>query len=140
MPENIVSGYHTDLKDWEKSLRFYLDEMNVFEKRLTEVIQKNTSTTIRAEVEHFQNQLIVQKEHFDVIKDDIHREVSVIRNAMEFGARDISDQGLSQHEALKGRVEIAERIFQETKKRLLPLFIQGLLNYMDEHISPVRAS
>ena len=84
MPENIVSGYHTDLKDWEKSLRFYLDEMNVFEKRLTEVIQKNTSTTIRAEVEHFQNQLIVQKEHFDVIKDDIHREVSVIRNAMEF--------------------------------------------------------
>jgi hypothetical protein len=42
--------------------------------------------------------------------------VSVIRNAMEFGANNMSDQGLSQHSALKGRVEISERIFQETKK------------------------
>ena len=44
------------------NMKFYLDELNIFENRLGELATRNTKIEVTAQIEHFQNQFIRQKE------------------------------------------------------------------------------
>ena len=61
--EKIYTQYNEN-KEWTSNLSFYKDEIKIMENRLVEITSKNTSKEILAQVEHFQNQLIIQKENF----------------------------------------------------------------------------
>lgn len=111
-----VTNYHNELKNWEKTLFFYLDETRIFESRLTEVVNKNTGKAVLAEVEHFQNQFILQKQQFDVLKDEIHREESRIRNNAEAGEFNADEREPAMQPILQNRINAAEKIFEDTKK------------------------
>ena len=68
--------YYTDLHSehemWAKELDFYKDEVKFFEKRLEEVVVKNTNKDMLAELEHFQNTFIRQKEVIDELNHSIN--------------------------------------------------------------------
>jgi len=63
---------HEQNKEWMNSLLFYNDEMKVMNHRIEEIAAKNSSKEILAQVEHFQNQLIVQHDNVDGLKHDIN--------------------------------------------------------------------
>jgi len=60
-----VAALHLENELWKKELVFYKDELQILEKYLFEVNNKNVSKDARAEVEHYQNQLILHKEVMD---------------------------------------------------------------------------
>ena len=63
-----IYSQHSENATWLNKLAFYTDESKIMNKRIAEVANKNSSKEILAKVEHFQNQLIVQKNNIDEIK------------------------------------------------------------------------
>ena len=64
--ENIYKQ-HEENKEWTSKLDFYKDEVKIMTGRLEEVASKNNAKEVLAEVEHFQNQLIIQRNNIDEI-------------------------------------------------------------------------
>jgi hypothetical protein len=48
-------------QEWIKAMDFYKDDLQLLQKRLMEIAGKNNGHDTMAEVEHFQNQFIVQR-------------------------------------------------------------------------------
>ena len=46
--------------DWMRAISFYQDEIKILNNRLSEVSQRYTNTDVKVEVEHYQNQFIIQ--------------------------------------------------------------------------------
>ena len=71
MNNPYLSELHKKYNNWIKSLDFYADELKTFTSRLEEVVMRNTKREVRAQIEHFQNQFIREKEVIDILKHDI---------------------------------------------------------------------
>lgn len=83
MKTNIYSQHH-EHTGWLNKISFYEDEINIMQKKLEEVNSKNTAAEVRKNVEHFQNQLIIQKRNADVLQRHIKREEKDIqKNILE---------------------------------------------------------
>lgn len=111
-----VTASHSELKEWEKSILFFADEIRVAENRLEEVVAKNTGTAVLAEIEHFQNQFILQKEQFDILLHEIHEQERRIRADFRNKEKESNEIFSSTQPALRNKIESAGRIFEETKK------------------------
>ena len=72
MKTEKVYTQHEENKQWMNSLLFYTDEVKIMQGRLEEVASKNTSKEIMAQVEHFQNKLIINRESIDILKHEIN--------------------------------------------------------------------
>ncbi|PBQ33720.1 hypothetical protein CNR22_18680 [Sphingobacteriaceae bacterium] len=70
---------HSEHTEWQNKLDFYKDEIKVMENRLAEVSQKNTATEIRMEIEHFQNQFLIQRDTISKISHHISAEEKQIQ-------------------------------------------------------------
>src|SRR5438093_227049 len=110
-----IQFYHRELQDWDKSLKFYEEEMQVFNDRLQEVVTKYTHREVLIEVEHFQNQFILQKEQFDLLQHDIHRQETKMAVSIPGESRAINQPVLENQHFLRNKVELAEKIFIDTK-------------------------
>ena len=72
MTYTTVSKCGNDHSTWLKELDFYNEELSLLEKRLLEIADKNNGKEVMAEVEHFQNQFIVQRNNMDVLQHNIN--------------------------------------------------------------------
>ncbi len=54
MPNTIAEYYSDELADWKESIAFYTGETDELEKRLGEVIRRNSITGIAEKVEYQQ--------------------------------------------------------------------------------------
>jgi len=61
-PRKHMDELHADHLLWTNNMKFYLDELTIFEKRLGELVTRNTKLEVVSQIEHFQNQFILQKE------------------------------------------------------------------------------
>ncbi|BAV06863.1 hypothetical protein FLA_2883 [Filimonas lacunae] len=95
-------------------LSFYNDEISSLEKRLQEVVEKNTKQPILAQVEHFQNLLVVQKEKFAQLKHDIQRQKVRMKEYVTKEKEPLSDIQVNSHK-LREEILMTTKIFTETK-------------------------
>lgn len=115
MSNKTILFYERELKDWSQSLEFYEDELKVFERRQEEVINKNTGENIRAQIEHYQNQYILQKEQFDGLLQAINRQKAAVEKNVEAGNRSVNKEVAEEQQLLRDKVQTAEKIFVDTK-------------------------
>jgi hypothetical protein len=54
-----------------RGLNFYKEDIDILEKRLVEVAAKNSSFEARQDIEHFQNQFVVQQNNIHDLKHKI---------------------------------------------------------------------
>lgn len=106
------------LTNWLNQLESYNDELRVFSLQLSEVVRKNNNKEILAQVEHFQNQLIVQQNQLNDLKDEIKR----LKSDMEFKVKshlaDISKEERFDEEKLTTYNEIYFSFKAELKRFL----------------------
>jgi NAD-dependent SIR2 family protein deacetylase len=70
MKANIIDQ-HLENQDWLKRLDFYKEEITILKERLDEVTKKNNASDFLKDVEHFQNQFIVQRNNIDELAHSI---------------------------------------------------------------------
>jgi NAD-dependent SIR2 family protein deacetylase len=71
MKANIIDQ-HLENQDWLKRLDFYKEEITILKERLDEVTKKNNASDFLRDVEHFQNQFIVQRNNIDELAHSIN--------------------------------------------------------------------
>ena len=112
--------------EWVSTLGFFKDELGIYKNRLTEVAGKNTSREIAQQVEHFQNQFIVQNEKIDQLKHDIKRNRKMMASEMQQSDNPMSPEQLNSLSEFKERVDAEDKIFSELKQEFNE-FLSGVM-------------
>lgn len=95
MKASLNSLYH-QANDWLRELQFYSQELDIMDKRISEVANKNTGQDILAQVEHFQNSIIAMREEIDILKHKAtHRNTEIIKQI------ELKPEHTSEHFAIK---------------------------------------
>ncbi len=108
---SLADFCHKELKDWASMLVFFENEMNSFEKRLIAISTQNTKPHIMKQVEHFQNQFIIQKENFDILNHEIKIHEQLIAKEMQVGKIFDNMEITDQQYFLRDKMHSAEKIF-----------------------------
>ena len=116
MKTEKIYTQHEDNKEWANSLSFYKSEIKIMENRLGEIVLKNTSKEILAQVEHFQNQLIIQKDHLDRVNHDINISNDTINAEVAKNPTAIDHRNIADHESLRNSFKSFETGFNSLKK------------------------
>ena len=110
---------HEEHKTWLNKLLFYKDELSIMTNRLSEVASKNTSSEVLALVDHFNNQLIIQKEQIDILNHDIKSHESYLEAAVRKNVNDIEHAKFSDHKKHRESIAVFEKIFKELREELI---------------------
>jgi hypothetical protein len=110
---------HEEHKTWLNKLLFYKDELSIMTNRLSEVASKNTSSEVLGLVDHFNNQLIIQKEQIDILNHDIKSHESYLEAAVRKNANDIEHAKFSDHKKHRESIAVFEKIFKELREELI---------------------
>lgn len=118
MKTEKIYTQHEENKEWASNLSFYEDEIKVFSNRLSEIASKNTSKEILAQIEHFQNQLIIQKDHIDRINHEINLSNDAIIADINKNETAVDHRSIEDHEPLRDKMKSFESIFTTVKTEL----------------------
>jgi hypothetical protein len=100
---------------WQNRIRFYREEISQFNMHLTNVVQGQPPSEVMANVEHFQNQFILQREVLDIIRHDFKQHENLIE-ALEDQKSNEPDGGIQKlHSIQREKLDEFEKIFHELR-------------------------
>jgi hypothetical protein len=111
MTTKPIAELHAEHQQWLEKLAFYNDEINIMRTRLEEVVSKNNSKDFEAQAEHFQNQLILQKEKSDELKHSIKDHESYLEKRIDENPTASDHRSTHDHGLMRENMESFEKIF-----------------------------
>lgn len=115
-PTISIRSLHLEYQLWTRELVFYKEEIKIFEDHLEAILQRNNKNGVPAQVEHFQNQFILQKEVIDFLKHDlIVSEIQLADFAQGLSGEGIDSIKMDNHGRLRERMSTFRKIFKEIK-------------------------
>ena len=125
--ENIyLTDLHFEHQTWKSELNFQQDELKTFKSRLEEVVPRYTDTTVLAQAEQFQNQMIRHNEVLDQLIHDINAHENQLSVYAKENPVAIDRVHFDDHGGLREKVETQGKIYAEFKKE----FMRYLTKYM----------
>lgn len=109
---------HEEHTQWLNNLTFYKDEMAIMQNRIAEVATKNNSQDVLKQIEHFQNQLIIQKEQMDILSHEIREHESGLVNEVKKNEVAVDHRKMPDHNKHREGVAAFEKIFNDLRKEL----------------------
>ncbi len=111
-----IDQLHFEHRLWTNEVDFVKDEITIYEHRLEELVLRNDDKEMLAQLEHFQNQFIREKEVIDALLSDIKKhEQTISKEAREQGSE--REQVFhSDHDDLRERMESFRSIYGDLKK------------------------
>jgi hypothetical protein len=112
-----IRELHFDHELWLIEMAFWKQEIEVLDKYLAAVNASYSDTVVRAEVEHFQNQFIIQLNFINSLKNDVKAQESLI-TLLE---QDINNKKLQQKKAddeydIRDRMLTNQKLYVELKQ------------------------
>jgi hypothetical protein len=87
--------------------------------RITEIGEKNTSKEARALCDHFNNQLIIQREQIDILNHDIKSHESYLEAALRNNPDIIDHQKFMDHKKHRESIAVFEKLFKDLREELI---------------------
>lgn len=120
-----VENLHFEHTLWQNELSFFQDELAIYEKRLEKIVNGTKDNGVLAELEHFQNQFIRQKEVLDQLKHDIKvHEQAIGRMLRE--KTDIPETDVDRHNEVEEDLSMYRKIYGELKGEFLQFLAKHL--------------
>lgn len=110
-----IADLHFDHMEWINSLKFYKDEIGIFEHRLEDIVRRNNKHEVMAELEHFQNQFIREREVIDELRHDIKAHENVLEKESKDHPVAIEHRYFTDHAGLRDRFQTFEKLYRELK-------------------------
>jgi uncharacterized protein (DUF342 family) len=107
-----IEQFQEELQTWKYELSSIKQEIRHFESHLEDMAKEKLPISMLAEVEHFQNTFICQKEVIDKLRHDLPDSQHKVENIFHI-LRTTSDA--AQH-ALAERMDIFRRIYEDIKQ------------------------
>ena len=117
---------HHEYKTWLNKLEFFKDELRIFKDRLSDIAKKNTGHDILAMVEHFQNQIIIQRNEIDTLRHNIKHYENVLEDKVkvnQIAADHNPDEEFGNH---KEQIDRFEYLFNELRDDIVKFFSKTL--------------
>lgn len=109
-----IEQFQDELQSWKRELSSTKEEIKSFEQELTNLACKTHNREVLAQVEHFQNNFIRQKEVIDELRHDLPDSRSKVENI--FNSRYQSpDEEHDQQAKLADRMETFRKLYHELK-------------------------
>ena len=106
---------HFEHENWNRELLFWEDELISFQNRLDELVLRWTAKEVLAEVEKFQNHIIVHREAIVSIKNQIELHETNMADHYKKDEDVLNKDLVSKHELLRYKIEIQRNLFNEFK-------------------------
>ena len=110
-----LQDLHSDHQLWLNTLRFCKDEIGIFDKRMEDIARRNTVSDVMAELEHFQNRYIREREVIDELRHDIKQHENHLEKfAIEHPVA-VDHMLFTDHTELRDRLHTFEKLYHELK-------------------------
>lgn len=110
----VLEDLHFELNVWINELRFYKDEIGIFNHRMEEIVSTKTENGTMAQLEHFQNQYIRQAEVIDVLRHDVKQHENLLEDTAE-GKNTGGVDYAEQHASIKDEMVHFRKLYMELK-------------------------
>lgn len=117
--KTTISQLHEEHKTWLNKLLFYKDELSIMANRIAEIGTKNTSQEARSLCDHFNNQLIIQREQIDILNHDIKSHESYLEAALRNNPDAYDHQKFSDHKKHRESIAVFEKLFKDLREELI---------------------
>ena len=114
MKANIIDQY-LENQDWLKRLDFYKEEITILKERLDEVTKKNNASDFLKDVEHFQNQFIVQRNNIDELAHSIKKNEQGLVKEVNSNPVAVDHRKVENHLAEEDFIGYFEKNFAELR-------------------------
>ena len=114
MKANIIDQ-HLENHDWLKRLDFYKEEITILKERLDEVTKKNNASDFLKDVEHFQNQFIVQRNNIDELAHSIKKNEQGLVKEVNSNPVAVDHRKVENHLAEEDFIGYFEKNFAELR-------------------------
>src|SRR6476469_10942157 len=113
MVQTDISQLSSECTEWRQILRNYKDEFSTAKRYLEEICRKSLSKDQLQEIEHFDNQFLIQLINIHDLKQSIKTHEKQINQDLSTG--DISESTYSFHESLLDQFLSLENTLQELR-------------------------
>ncbi|MGB0391813.1 MAG: hypothetical protein ACPGRC_07950 [Salibacteraceae bacterium] len=111
-----VKDLSFDHELWDNEMKYYRNELEIFEHRLEQDVVRLTDKESLRELEHFQNQFIRQNEVLDILNKKVRQNrKSITRESIE-GSVFHNSVTMEKYKALRNEFEVFEKIYYDLKR------------------------
>lgn len=107
---------HEENTEWTNKLNFYKDEVLILKGRLEEIASKNSSNDALAEVERFQNQLIIQRNNIDEILHAVKENEAALIEEIKSNPVAVDHRKVEYHAQEQDLVDSFEKNFNDLRE------------------------
>ena len=104
------SDLHFEHKQWRRELLFWKDELKSLQNRLNELVLRWTDKEVLAQLEHFQNQFMIQENTINELDNHIN----------------LHETNIAEHIEFRNQMDIQRNLYSDLKKE----FFRFLSEYM----------
>jgi len=111
-----ISRMSNEQNDWQRGLEFYKQELQIHTHRLSDVSgMYESKAELKPNVEHFQNQFIVQRNNIDQLAHDLGSFEKKVSHESELMAEHIRAETLTEQDTLRDRYTSLEKTINELR-------------------------
>lgn len=118
METKKIYELHEEHKEWLNNLAFYKDEIKVMQNRISEVASKNSAADVLKQIEHFQNQLIIQRNNIDELSHSIKDHENYLENRVNENPTAVDHRKVNDHPKMRDSYTSFDKVFNELRKEL----------------------
>ena len=100
-----------------RSLDFYKQELKYLQKRLADIVKKNTDNEILAQAEQFQNQFIITKDSLDVLNHTVKAQLKVVEKYIKAKPTHFDEKTIEGSSKFSQSIHNTEKEFASLKLR-----------------------
>lgn len=110
-----IYSQHEENTQWVSKLQFYRDELQLLNGRLEEIATKNNQAEVLKEVEHFQNQWIIQRNNIDEILHKVNENEQSLLDEIKRNPVAVDHRKMEYHAEEKELVDGFEKNFNDLR-------------------------
>lgn len=119
-----LSDLRFNIDTWKRELRFHMHEMDTFEEKLEEIVQRHKDPIVLIKLEVFQNRIMIEK---NAISKLLHRCRNKIANINNVDYNENIDGRLqNEQHTLKDDMRTYIKLHYDLKEEMMDYFLEVL--------------
>lgn len=114
-----VKNLSFDHELWDNEMKFYKNELEIFEHRLEQDVDQLQEKQALRELERFQNQFIRQNEVLDILNKKVRQNRKSISKETVDGSVFHNSITMEKYKALRNEFEVFEKIYFDLKRNFV---------------------
>lgn len=115
MVYTTVAHCGNDHQEWLKNMDFFKEEFDLLDTRLLEIAGKNNTHEVMPEIEHFQNQFIIQRNNINKLKHQVRdHNIKVAADVQQHNGK-IEQAQVEEHDLILEEFTVLEKNITELR-------------------------